>query len=73
MDRDGSNRQELFPASDLPGLQPQQVVWAPEPINGQIGDFISLIYQGNLWLIDSGNGQAFQVTGDGLIVRLDWK
>lgn len=73
MDRDGSNRQELFPASDLPGLQPQLVVWAPEPLNGQVGDFISLIYQGNLWLIDSGNGQAFQVTGDGQIVRLDWK
>ena len=73
MDRDGSNRRELFPAPDAPGLQPQQVVWAPQPLNGQVGDFISLIYQGNLWLIDSGNGQAFQVTGDGLIIRLDWK
>jgi hypothetical protein len=73
MDRDGSNRRELFPAPDAPGLQPQRVVWAPEPLMGQVGEFIALIYQGNLWLIDSGNGQAFQVTGDGLIVRLDWK
>jgi len=73
MDRDGSNRREIFPAPDSPGLQPQQVVWAPEPLTGQIGDFIALIYQSNLWLIDSGNGQAFQVTGDGLIIRIDWK
>ncbi len=73
MDRDGSNRREIFPAPDSPGLQPQQVVWAPQPLNGQVGDFITLIYQSNLWLIDSGNGQAFQVTGDGLVIRVDWK
>ncbi|GAB4419095.1 MAG: hypothetical protein Kow002_06490 [Anaerolineales bacterium] len=73
MDRDGSNRHEIFPAPDSPGLQPQRVVWAPEPLEGQVGDFIALIYQSNLWLIDSGNGQAFQVTGDGLITNIDWK
>jgi hypothetical protein len=30
-------------------------------------------YQGNLWLIDSITGQSQQVTGDGLIVRMNWK
>jgi resuscitation-promoting factor RpfB len=73
MDRDGSNRRTLFPASDAPGLEPQTPIWAPDPIEGQAGDFIAIVYQGNLWLVDSGNGQAYQVTGDGLVTRIDWK
>jgi len=73
MDRDGSNRRTIFPANDAPGLEPQTPVWAPEIINGQSGDFIAVIYQGNLWLVDSGNSQAYQVTGDGLVTRVDWK
>lgn len=73
MDRDGSNRKAIFPASDAPGLQPQLPYWAPAGIDGQTGDFIGLIYQGNLWLVDSGNGQGYQVTGDGLVTRIDWK
>lgn len=73
MDRDGSNRRTLFPANDAPGLQPQTPVWAPAPIEGQSDDFIAVIYQGNLWLVDSGSGQAYQVTGDGLVTRIDWK
>jgi len=73
MDRDGSNRRTIFPANDAPGIQPQTPVWAPDPIEGQSGDFIAVIYQGNLWLVDSGNGQAYQVTGDGLVTRIDWK
>ena len=73
MDRDGSNRRTLFPANDAPGLEPQTLAWAPDVIEGQSGDFIALIYQGNLWLLDSGSGQAYQVTGDGLVTRIDWK
>ncbi|HLF74287.1 MAG TPA: G5 domain-containing protein [Anaerolineales bacterium] len=73
MDRDGSNRREIFPANDAPGLEPQTPVWAPDPIEGGSGDFLGLIYQGNLWLVDSGNGQAYQVTGDGQVTRIDWK
>jgi hypothetical protein len=73
MDRDGSNRRTIFPANDAPGLEPQTPVWAPEAISGQSGDFIAVIYQGNLWLVDSGNSQAYQVTGDGLVTRIDWK
>lgn len=37
------------------------------------GSFFAVTYQGNLWLVDSGNGKSYQVTGDGLIARLDWK
>jgi len=73
MDRDGSNRRTIFPANDAPGLEPQTPVWAPESINGQSGDFIAIMYQGNLWLVDSGNNQAYQVTGDGLVTRIDWE
>jgi hypothetical protein len=73
MDRDGSNQRAVFPPSDAPGLEPQAPVWAPQPLEGQAGDFLGLVYQGNLWLVDSGSGQAFQITGDGLISRIDWK
>jgi hypothetical protein len=73
MDRDGSNHHTLFPANDAPGLEPQTPVWAPGSIEGQSGDFIAVVYQGNLWLVDSGNSQAYQITGDGLVTRIDWK
>ena len=73
MDRDGSNRRSIFPANDAPGLEPQTPAWAPDAIDGQSGDFLAVVYQGNLWLVDSGNGQAYQVTGDGLVTRLDWQ
>jgi len=73
MDRDGSDRRTLFPALDTGGLEPQTPVWAPLPIAGQLGDFLAVVYQGNLWLLDSGSGQAYQVTGDGLISLIDWR
>ncbi len=73
MDRDGSNRHEVFPPKDSRGIEPQTPIWAPEPISGQAGDFLAVNYQGNLWLIDSASGQAHQITGDGLISRIDWR
>jgi hypothetical protein len=73
MDRDGSNRRTIFPANDAPGLEPQTPAWAPDPIEGQSGGFLAVVYQGNLWLVDSGNGQAYQVTGDGQVTKIDWK
>jgi len=73
MDRDGSNHHVLFPPPDSTGIEPQTPVWAPQPIQGQTGDFLAVVYQGNLWLIDSGSGQSYQVTGDGLITNIDWK
>jgi hypothetical protein len=72
MDRDGSNRQTLFPAQDLPGLEVQTPLWSPAPGPGG-DDFLAVMYQGDLWLIDSLTGAAQHVTGDGLIVRMDWK
>jgi hypothetical protein len=72
MDRDGSNRREVFPEQGRSGLEVQTPLWSPSPgPNGN--DFLAVMYQGNLWLIDSVNGQSQQVTSDGLIVRMDWK
>lgn len=73
MDRDGSNRRAVFPPADSIGLEPQIPAWAPQPVEGQAGDFLAVVYQGNLWLVDTGNGQAFQVTNDGTLVKIDWK
>ncbi|HJS29068.1 MAG TPA: G5 domain-containing protein [Anaerolineales bacterium] len=78
MDRDGSNRRELFPPAGAAGLDPQRVVWSPFPLTASQegvdpGPVIALVYQGNLWLVDAASGEAWQLTGDGLTSRLDWK
>ena len=73
MDRDGSNRNVLFPENGAPGIEPQRVVWAPQLDEDPDLFDLALIYQGNLWLIDADSGASRQLTGDGLISRLDWK
>ena len=73
MDRDGSNRRLLFPVEGAGGLEPQRVVWSPQPLQGQRGYALAIIYQNNLWLVDSLTGEAWQITGDGLTSRVDWK
>jgi hypothetical protein len=73
MDRDGTNRQALFPDAGSPGLEPQTPTWAPVPLSFEEGDFLAVIYQGNLWLIDAATGKGHQVTSDGLIQKLIWK
>lgn len=73
IDRDGSNQKVLFPSEGQPGLEPQQMVWSPDAFVEQ-GDYaIAVIYQGNIWLVNSNTGEAFQITGDGLTSRLLWK
>ena len=74
MDRDGSNRRELFPPEGSTGIDPRPngVAWSPKPIAE--GEFlIALLYQGNLWLVNSTSGQTYQVTGDSLLNNIDWK
>jgi resuscitation-promoting factor RpfB len=72
MDRDGSNRQILFPPEGSSGMEPQQVVWSPPGFENK-NAWIGMIYQGNLWFLDPQTRQAQQVTGDGSIIRIDWK
>lgn len=69
MDSDGSEVRILFPAENLPGLEPQVPIWSPTEDNR----LIAITYEGNIWLVDNISGQAQQITGDGLTKRLDWK
>ncbi len=71
-ERDGSNRRNIFPPEGTTGIDPMQSVWSPAEKNGN-PLWLALVYQGNLWLVDPTNGQSQQITGDGLISRIDWK
>jgi hypothetical protein len=72
MDSDGENQHMLFPAEGQAGIQPQTPVWSPEHL--ETGAYlISVIYEGNLWIIDTVSDLAQQITGDGLTSRVDWK
>lgn len=73
MDRDGSNKRVLFPPEGSEGLQPQDLSWSPEGLSEPWTFAIGVIYQGNLWIVDSQIGEAWQITGDGLTSRVDWK
>jgi len=73
MDRDGSNRKMIFPAEGSGGLDPQEVVWSPGPLPESSNPALAVIYEKNLWLVDSKTGEAWQITGDGLTSRVDWK
>jgi hypothetical protein len=75
MDRDGSNRREVFPPAESPGIEPSQDwgAWSPGPLASSGNYVVGLIYQGNIWLVDSVTSQSWQVTGDGLINRIIWQ
>jgi hypothetical protein len=72
MNSDGTNQHSLFPVEGQTGLQPQTPVWAPQLLSTG-ADFISVIYNGNLWIVDVSSGLSQQVTGDGLTSKIDWK
>jgi len=72
MDRDGSNRQQVFPAEGSQPIEPQQVTWSPAP-EDNIPQRIALIYQGNIWFVDPNTGLTQQITGDGLVSMLAWR
>jgi hypothetical protein len=73
IDRDGSNQKSLFPEEGVVGLDPQHVVWSPEPMSSKGNLSIALIYNGDIWLVNSTSGEAQQITGDGLTSRIDWR
>jgi len=74
MNNDGTNQHLLFPAEGQPGIAPltQTLAWAPHMLDNG-GDYIGVIYEGNLWIVDAASGQSQQVTGDGLTTNIDWK
>ncbi len=80
VDRDGSNKQEVFPPEGMPGMEPQRVFWSPggvQPKNGSEGQkaspVLALLYQGDMWFADAKTGTAQQITGEGVVSRIDWK
>jgi hypothetical protein len=72
MANDGTKPRLLLPAEGQPGLSPQTPEWAPKQLDSGV-DLISVVYEGNLWVVDAASGQPQQVTGDGLTSRIDWK
>jgi hypothetical protein len=75
MDRDGSNKQEIFPSKDDPGIEPNKNwgQWSPAPLEVTGNHVIAALYLGDIWLIDPITGDTWQVTGDGSIDRLIWR
>jgi len=73
MDRDGSNKVHLFPPEGSDGLQPQQIAWSSDVLSESGNYAIGFLFQNNLWIVDSNSGEAWQITGDGLTSRIDWK
>lgn len=68
MDRDGSNRRELFPSPGEPGLEPV----LPGPVWSPSGERIAVIYRGDLWVVDVETGVGQQLTNDGQARIIDW-
>ena len=66
VDRDGSNRQTIFPAAGEPGIEPQRVVWSPG------ADRMALIYRGDVYVVDVASGVGHRLTSDGQAAILDW-
>lgn len=67
MDRDGSDRQLLFPLQDEIGLEYPEVAWGPG------GDRLAVVYQGNLYLIHVTSGQVDQLTAEGGVTTVRWQ
>ena len=72
MDQDGSNVRRIFPGSSSQGLTPHQFYWLPWYAVEDYPLYLTLIYQGDLWLVNMESGEAQQLTGDGLVTALDW-
>lgn len=72
MDQDGSNLRRIFPDSSSQGLTPHNFYWLPWYSVEDYPLYLTLIYQGDLWLVDMETGEAQQLTGDGLVTALDW-
>ena len=72
MDRDGSNKSVVFPPEGSAGMEPQSVIWSPPGDEDQT-ERLAFLYQGNIWFLDFPGLVSHQVTGDGLISRMDWR
>lgn len=70
VDRDGSNSYVIFPSEGNQGIEPQSISW--EPCIDKTLCQAGILYQGNIWLLDTIQNASVQLTGDGLITRFSW-
>ena len=66
VDRDGSNKDYLFPPEGLAGLRAPDIAWSPA------GDALLFEYEGNLYRVDVATGRHRQLTADGQSTHPRW-
>ncbi len=71
-DANGENGVALFPLGLPNGLVPQRIIWSPLPQDADASLSIAIIFENNLWIVDVANGNAKQITGDGLVNSVAW-
>ncbi|MBN1487554.1 MAG: G5 domain-containing protein [Anaerolineae bacterium] len=67
MDRDGTNRQCIYPDTEERGIALPEWHWSPD------GTDIMCIIQGDLYLYSREDKTAVRLTDEGGITRLDWE
>ena len=66
MDRDGSNKQRLFPPEGFMGLIAPDVAWSPD------ASALLFEYEGNLYTVAVDTGDLAQLTSDGQSTHARW-
>lgn len=66
IDRDGSNKRQLFPFQDQPGVQFPELVWSPA------AQTLLFVYNGDLYVIGSQGGPPRQLTTNSQASHLQW-
>lgn len=65
-DVDGSNARRIFPPADQRGITQRDYTWSPD------GNYIAVVHQGNVWIVDVMTAEAYQVTLDGTATHPVW-
>jgi hypothetical protein len=69
IDRDGSNRRQLFPEAGEAGLAPSELrpaAWSPD------ASTLAIIYHGDLWIVAIASGRSQRLTSDGQVAAYSW-
>ncbi|MCK6624017.1 MAG: G5 domain-containing protein [Anaerolineae bacterium] len=66
IDRDGSNKRQLFPFREELGVQLPELVWSAQ------GETLLFTYNGNLYMIESNGAPPRQLTADGQASHPQW-
>jgi hypothetical protein len=66
IDRDGSNKRQLFPFRDGVGVQLPEMLWS------DTGDQLLFVHSGNLYLTGLSGGPPRQLTSDSQVTKAQW-